>query len=242
MEAFKRFRRSTSIIFLAFIAMLLSYVLFLSSMGDIFDDTIRNNPFTAFINNNLSGMMDMQLMALLIALLLVTSALAFQREATASKYLKYIPLILVLFPTVMAGFYFGCRFFPKVVCHLDFGWGNYIFPPLILIVPFVVIVLSRSKPSLGILKIAWVALAFIALSMLVQMTLVVAWGILVWNTSQTEVARLAQGYDLSLMPGDYHIWLGSGLALVILFGGMAIAALIHGMPAWWSGKKSPQRI
>ena len=229
----KRLRRSSGTIILAFMAMLLSYVILLSSLGDIFDWTIRHNPFTNFLNGILSNMMDGQLAALLIALLLVAWALAFQKGATHSRYLKYIPLLLVLFPTVMSGFYFGCRIFGKVVCHLDFGWGNYIYLSLILIVPLVAIILFRSEISRGILKTAWVATALIVLGMLIQMALVLTWGALAWSMDQKKVLTLAYGYDRSLLPGDYHIWLGLGLALVLLFGGMAIAALVHGLPAWW---------
>ena len=238
MDAFKRLSRSTGIIFIAFIAMLLSYVIFLSNLGDIFDWIIRHNPFSNFLNGILSNLMDLQLVALLIALLLVASALAFQKGVVSSRILKFIPLILVLFPTVMAGFYYGCRFFPREICHFDFGWGNFIYPSLLLIVPFVAIILFRSSVSRGILKIAWLALTFIVLGMIIQMALVLTWGILAWNTSQSGVVRLAQGYDRSLMPGDFHIWLGLGLALVVLFGGTAIAALIHGMPAWWARNES----
>jgi hypothetical protein len=241
MDTFKRLRRSTGIIFVAFIAMLLSYVLFLSDLGDIFDWITRHNPFTNFLNGILSNMMDLQLAALLVALLLVASALAFQKGATSSKILRFLPLVLVLFPTVMAGFYYGCRLFPEVVCHLDFGWGNYIYPPLLVIVPFVAIMLFKSTVSRRVLKVAWVAVACIVLGMLVQMALVLTWGVLAWGTSQQEVAWLAYGYDRSLMPGDYHIWLGAGLALVLLCGGAAIAALVQGMPAMWTKNKSARK-
>jgi len=136
MDTSKRLRISIGIISLAFIGMLLSYVIFLSDLGDIFDWTIRHNPFTAFLNGILSNVMDFQLVALLIALLLVTAGFAFKKGPTISKYVRLIPLILTLFPTVMAGFYYGCLLFPRIICHLDFGWGNFIFPPLLLIVPF----------------------------------------------------------------------------------------------------------
>jgi len=240
MDNSKRLRRSNSIIFVAFIAMLLSYVVFLSSLGDIFDGTICHNPFTNYLNSILSNLMDGQLVALLVALLLVTSALAFQKGVTASKYLKFIPLILVLFPTVMAGFYFGCRIFPKLIYQLDFGWGNLIFPPLLLIVPLFALIQFRTKISLGIGKVSWLVLAVLVLIMLVQMVETLVWGILAWSTSQPEVVRMAYGYDRTLMPGDYHIWLGLGLTMVVLFGGLAIVAWLDGLPAWRTRNESPE--
>jgi hypothetical protein len=241
MDTIKRLGRSTGIILLAFIAMLLSYVIFLSNLGDIFDWTIRHNPFTGFINRHLSGLMDLQLAALLIALLLVTSAFAFQKGSTSSKYWKLFPLILVLIPTVNAGFYFGCVYYPHVTCRFDWGWGNLVYIPLILIVPLTAIVLFKNQINQRILKITWLALAIIVAGIVILMVETFTWGILAWSTSQQTVIRLAQGYDRSLMPGDYHIWLGIGLALVVFFGGTAIAALIHGMPAWWARHESPQR-
>jgi len=100
----------------------------------------------------------------------------------------------------------------------------------------VAFILLKSELSPGILKIAWLALAFIVPGMIIQMMLVLTWGILAWSTSQQAVVRLAWGYDSSLMPGDYHIWLGIGLALVLICGGTAIAALIYGLPVRWARK------
>ena len=232
MDIFKRMGRSTGTIFLAFMAMLLSYVIFLSSLGDIFDWTIRHNSFTDFMSRHVSGLMDLQLATLLIAMLLVTSAFAFQKGSTSSKIWKFIPFILVLFPIVNAIFYFGCTYLHGAICRLDWGWGNLIYLSLIFIVPLIAIVLFKNQINPRILKISWLALAVVVFGMLVLIAETLTWGILVWSTSQQMVIRLAQGYDRELLPGDYHIWLGIGLVLVVFFGGAAVAALIHGMPAW----------
>ncbi len=238
MNIFKRLGRSTGIIFLAFIAMLLSYVIFLSSLGDIFDWIIRHNPFTDFISRHISGLMDLQLAILLICMLLVSSALAFQKGSTSSKYWKFVPLILVLFSTVNAIFYFGCTYLHGVICRLDWGWGNLIYLSLIFIAPLNAIVLFTNHINQRILKITWVAQIVIVLGMVILVVETLAWGILAWGTSQQTVIRLAQGYDRELMPGDYHLWLGIGLALVVFFGGAAVAALIHGMPTWKTRNES----
>jgi hypothetical protein len=238
MDTVKRLGRSTGIIFLAFIAMLLSYVIFLSNLGDIFDWTIRHNPFTDFLNRRISGLMDIQLAVLLIVMLLVTCAFAFQKGSTSSKYWKFIPLILVSFPTVNAFLYFGCKLSPGLTCRFDWGWGNLVFMSLIFVVPMTAMVLFKSHINQKILKITWLALTIIVLGMLILMAETLVWGILVWGTSQQTVIRLAQGYDRSLMPGDFHIWLGIGLTLVAFCGGAAIAALIHGWPARRVGNKT----
>ncbi len=237
MENIQRLRRSNSRIILAFMAMLLSYIIFLSDLSDVFDGVIRQNAFTSFINNLLSGLNDFQLVAILAMLLLVSAAIAFQKGASSHRYLKYIPLALVLFPTFFAFFYFGCRFLPGEGCHVS--WGNYVFLPLLLCVPVVSLVMFKSSISSKVLKISMLPLVFVTFGMLIEALQTFNWGILVWGTDPQTVALLAMQHGLRLWPGDYHIWLVIGLVLVVLFVGIAIAALIHGISGWKGDKVLP---
>ena len=243
MESVKRLRRSNSTIFWTFPAIMVSYIIFLSSLGDVFDGVIRHNPFLAEIDKLLSGTFNVQVIALIAAVLLAAGALAFQAGASSNRFLRFVPLGCVMIPIVTLLLFWKCAFgvVAGEACSgpsFSGGWGNLVYPPFLLSLLVVAFAVSRSEVSERVQRMTLLPLGIVALGMVLQMVDALAWGIAAWPTDQSTVTKLALAYDRQLWPGDWHIWLVLGLVLVTFFGVLAIEAVWRGLAALL-GKQNP---
>ena len=239
MDSVKRLRGSNSTILWAFPVMMLSYIMFLSDLGDFLDGMIRQgmirqNPVLSGIGGAVSTVSNIQLIALLAAALLLAGAVAFQTGASSLRYLKFVPLACVLIPTGVLLFFWNCvfGFAAGEACSgpaFAGGWGRLAYPPLLLSFLVVAFAVARSQPSGRVLKIAVPLLGLVALGMALQMVEAVGWGLVAWHVDQSMVIQIAHSSNTKLWPGDWHIWLVLGLALGVLCGGMAIRATWRGL-------------
>ena len=238
--------KKISAIFWAFPALMSIYIVFLSDLGDIFDYTIRHSHFLNGMDQVLSIVFNIQFIALIMAALLVSGALAFQAGASSHRFLKYIPLVFLLIPIITLLFSWKCVFglVSSAVCSgpsilPPVGWGNLVIPPFLLGLLVLALAVSRSRISTPVLRLALVPLGVVTLGMFFQLTDVLSWGIAAWPTTQARASYLAYGYDRQLWPGDWHIWLALGLALLLFVVGFSVRAV------WLSGaslvkKASPE--
>ena len=239
MDSVTRLRSSNSTILWAFPVMMLSYFIFLSDLGDFLDGMIRQgmlrqNLVFSGIGGAMSKVSNIQLIALLAAALLLAGAVAFQAGASSLRYLKFVPLACVLIPTGILLFFWNCAFgfAAGEACSgpaFAGGWGRLAYPPLLLSFLVVAFAVARSQPSGRVLKIAAPLLGLVALGMALQMVEAVGWGLVAWHVDQSMVIQIAHSSNTKLWPGDWHIWLVLGLALVVLCGGMAIRATWRGL-------------
>jgi hypothetical protein len=248
MDSVKRLRSSNSTILWAFPAMMLSFFIFLSDLGDFFDGMIRQgmirqNPVLSGIGGAMSTVSNIQLIALLAAALLLAGAVAFQPGASSLRCLKFVPLACVLIPTGVLLFFWKCAFgfAAGEACSgpaFAGGWVYLVYPPLLLSFLVVAFAVARSQPSGRVLKIAVPLLGVVALGMALQMVEAVGWGLVAWHVDQSMVIQIAHSYNTKLWPGDWHIWFVSGLALVVLFGVLALWATWRGLFTLLATKRS----
>jgi hypothetical protein len=238
MGSMNRLRKSGSTIFWAFPALMLTYILFLSDLGDIFDGVIRRNAYLAGMDRIMSSVNNLQVIALIAAALLVSCALAFQAGASPRRYLRFVPLGLVLIPVVLLLFSWRCIFGVAsgeacVGPAGSGGWGNLVFPPLLLGLMVTAYAVSTSEIGGGVLRVSLALLALVAVGMVIEWIDAVAWGAAAWSVDQATVARLATSYGRSLWPGDWHITLLMGLALMTVCILLVIRAAWRSLPAFW---------
>jgi hypothetical protein len=243
MDSVKRLRSSNSTIFWAFPAMMLTYFMFLDDLGDFFDGLIRQNPVLSGLGRAMSAVSDIQIIALLAAALLLAGAVAFQAGASSLRYLKFVPLACVLIPAGVLLFNWKCAFgfAAGEACsglQLAGGWGNPVYPPVLLSFLVVAFAVARSQPSGRVLKISVPLLGVVALGMALQMVEAVGWGLVAWHVDQSMVIQIAHSSNTKLWPGDWQIWFVFGLVLVVLCGVVALWATWRGLFTLLATKRS----
>lgn len=235
MEGLKRLRNSNSTIFWAFPAIMLVYIFFLSDLNDVFDGVIRRNPYLAGMDRMMSSLNNLQLIALMAAALLVSGAVAFQAGASTHRCLKLMPLGMLLVPIVLLFFSWQCVFGVAAgeVCAGPTGsggWGNLVFPPLLLGLFVTAFAVSRGQVGARVLRVSLALLCLVAVAMMLEWIDALAWGAAAWHVDQAAVSRLANSYGRALWPGDWHIVLVLGLGLMTLCIALVIRAMWHSVP------------
>jgi hypothetical protein len=234
MESVKRLRSSNSTILWTFTAFILGYSLFLGDLSDVLKHVTGHQPVLVAMNSVWNSLASLQAPIVLVVALFVSGTLALRPNMGPYWFLKFVPLGLVLIPAVTLLVFWKC-----ISGGACFAISLPAYLALMLSLPVLAFAVYRGEVSERVQRIALVPLGLVALSMGFQMVYTLAWGIVAWPTSQGTVATLALAHHVTLWPGDWHIWAVVGLALVALFGIMAIRATWRGLFTFFEKQAKP---
>ncbi len=230
MDNAKRLRNTASMILFTFIAFVLSYIIFLSNFGDIFD-TVPPTAFQAALYDIEKPVHNLPVYVILITILILAFAMVFNAKTTTQRALRGIPLVLGLITAVFFLVYTGdCAHPTPESCPNSYGA---IALALFFLSNLVVaIFVWRSEISQTILRITLIPLALVSLGMLAVVIQEIDWAVSVWGYDQAAVKQMAILADRTLwMGGDWHIGFLVGIIGVSFFGIVGLWSLIASLPA-----------
>jgi hypothetical protein len=230
MDNAKRLRNSTSMILFTFIAFVLTYIIFLSDFGDIFDG-VPPNAFQAALNGIENRVFNFPIYTILITILILAFALVFTAKTTTQRALRWIPLVLEFFTAVIFLVHTGnCAHPTPESCPNNYG--AIVLALFFLSTLVAAIFVWRSEISQTILRITLIPLTLVSLGMLVVVIQEIDWAVSVWGYDQAVVQQMAKLADQTLwMGGDWHIGFLVGVIVMTFFGILSIWSLIVSLPA-----------
>ena len=231
----KRLAGAEGIIFWTYTWIVVSYFFTLSYLSNAFQSIIVNNPNLSGLVFNAQYITDLQHTSVLIAGLILTGGLALKIGdlKKSTNWLKAIPLVLFLVPTLASFGYFQCRYEIGGACANESVIGIYV-GSLLLLSLFIGFLLTRAPIPAAAFKIALIPLAVVMIGSLYSLLVAVSWGqaALAMKDSYASDLLVLGNYDD--LPGGWRSWISTGIFLQVVFAalsalgmGLSVAALFN---------------
>ncbi len=227
MSNMKRLASAEGMIFWTFACVVISYFLTISYHTQVFRSLIADNPSLNTLAYQAPVMSDIQSVAALVSGILLTAGLAFQRESTIfiRKILKFIPFVLFLIPGISSFAYFRCRYGIGGACTVDAGFEAIYFGSLLFLSLIIGQILIRSVIPDKILRLALIPLIVVVLGSIFSMVFSLYFGSTALQLTDLAAENLFVLGNFSKLPGEWRIWVQTGIALQILFTLLSVVGL-----------------
>ena len=227
----KRLAGAEGMIFWTYTCIVVSYFLTHSYFNEAFQRLINDSPALSSWFYNAKFITDLQHTAVLVAGLILTGALAFQKgDAKRPTYwLRFIPLVLFLIPTVAAFGYFQCRYQIGGTCAVESSIPIFA-GSLLLLALFIGLLLTRAPIPATAIKIALFPLALVVFGSVYSMLVASSWGQAALAMKDSFASDLLVLGNYSDLPGGWRGWITTGIILQIVFAALSLLGI--GLSVW----------
>lgn len=224
----KRLAGAAGMIFWSYTGVVVSYFFAMSYLSGVFISVFNNDISLSNLLALAPFVTDIQHTAVLIAGLILTVSLALRPSGSskASKVLKFIPFVLFVIPGLDFFLYINCRYQIFGTCSSqDAIIGMYVGSLLILAL-LIGQLLIRTAIPVNAYKFALAPLAVVVIGSLYSMYFSAVWGSAALKLDNILVEDLFTLGNFSKLPGDWRVWIQTGITLQIIFGCLALLGLV----------------